>query len=497
MVRRYVRTRARSLTLFAIVMLSLSIVSASTDVQTGLNGNEPTTAAVNPLSPNNVVVARGLGVAISTDFGRTFPVTVSASTNPPVYSTIATWGSCGDASVAFDSQGRLFLSYLLCGNNAGGTRVDISGFVQQLNPTTGAFIGSAVEVTGAGQLHSDDKTWIAADATPGSPFVNNLYVIWTRLDGDSQVMFTRSTDGGANWSAPTRVDGDEGFVWPTHINVAPNGDVYATYHADTCDSDTGPMYVLRDTGGGSQLQANSGFQKSSFNAAVTCNVQSGGDAIPNTTFWMQGANQGYVLPDPIRPGNVYVIANDDPDDDFTTGDGGDVIVARSFDYGATWTVETVSHGPAGTFQGYPTGAIDQLGNLVVTWWDGRRGLTNGAGNMMLDQYATVSRDGGTSFTNDFRVSDAAFDPDLNAPCRFGTLPSCGTADGGPNTLRIGEYNGTAAADGIGYAIWTGNTGTTPPSGNQTTYFDAFSILGAFADNLEPNDAWDPGVASVL
>ena len=89
------------------------------------------------------------------------------------------------------------------------------------------------------------------------------------------------------------------------------------------------------------------------------------------------------------------------------------------------------------------------------------------------------------------------DPDLNAPCRFGTLASCGGADGGPNTLRIGEYNGTAAADGIGYAIWTGNTGTTPPSGNQTTYFDAFSILAAFPDEMEPNDAWDPGVASVL
>ena len=245
MVRRYVRTRARSLVLLSLVVLSLSVVSASTDVQTGLGGNEPTTAAVNPLSPNNVVVARGLSVALSIDFGRTFPTIVGASTTPPVYGTIASWGSCGDASIAFDSQGRLFFSYLLCGNDAGGNRVDISGFVQQLNPTTGAFIGTAVEVTGAGALNSDDKTWIAADATPGSPFADNLYVIWTRLNGGSRVMVSRSTDGGVNWSAPAQVDGGEGFVWPAHINVAPNGDVYATYHADTCDSDTGPMYVLR------------------------------------------------------------------------------------------------------------------------------------------------------------------------------------------------------------------------------------------------------------
>ncbi|HEX8029693.1 MAG TPA: Ig-like domain-containing protein, partial [Vicinamibacterales bacterium] len=423
---------------------------------------------------------------------------VAAATNPPVYGTIAAWASCGDASVAFDSQGRLFFSYLLCGNDAGGNRVDISGFVQQINSATGAFVGNAVEVTGAGALNSDDKTWIAADAAPGSPFADNLYVIWTRLNGGSQIMVTRSTDGGLNWSAPAQVNaGGEGFVWPPHINVAPNGDVYATYHSDTCGSATAQMFVLRDTNGGAQFAAAAGFQKTSFTAAVTCNVQSGGSAIPNTTFWMQGANQGFVLPDPIRPGYIYVVANDDPENDFTTGDGGDVIVARSTDNGLNWSISTVSHAPAGTFQGYPTGAIDQLGNLVVTWWDARRGLTNAAGTLMLDQYATVSRDGGDTFTFDFRVSDAAFDPDLNAPCRFGTLPNCGAADGGPNTLRIGEYNGTAAADGIGYAIWTGNTGTTPPSGNQTTYFDAFSMLGAFPDDMEPNDAWDPGVVSVL
>lgn len=493
---RFLRSAVTLLTL-TMVALSPTGAAAATDVRTGLGGNEPTTAAVNPLSPNVIAVARGLTVAISTDFGVTFPTTVAAPSNPPVYGTIASWSGCGDASVTFDSQGRLFFSYLLCGNDAGGNRVDISAFVVQINATTGAVVGNTVEVSG-GAINSDDKEWIVADANPASAFRDNLYVVWTRLDGPSQVMFTRSTDGGLNWSAPSQLDNSEGFVWPSHIAVAPNGDLYVTYHSDTCGSATAQMYVLRDTTGGTQFQAAAGFQKTSFTAAVTCNVQSAGaSAIPNTTFWMQGANQGFVIPDPVRPGQIYVVANDDPNDDFTSGDGGDVILARSFDNGLTWHVSTISHAPVGTFQGYPTAAIDQLGNLVVTWWDTRRGLTNAAGNLMLDQYATVSRDGGQSFSFDFRVSDVAFDTDLNAPCRFGTLPTCGDADAGPNTLRIGEYNGTAAADGIGYAIWTGNNGINPPSGNQTTYFDAFSILGAFADAMEPNDSWDPGVASVL
>jgi hypothetical protein len=490
------------------------VAIAGTDVQTGMGGYEPTTAAVNPLSPNIVAVARGLTVTISTDFGRTFTITANmpqggAPLNiPPTYGTIATWNSCGDPSVAFDSQGRLFMTYLLCGNDGGGTRVDISSFVQQINPATGALIGNPVELTGAGALNNDDKEWIAADANLDSPFRDNLYVVWTRLGSPSQVMFSRSTDGGANWSAPTQISAaGEGFVWPSHIAVAQNGDVYVTYHGDTCGAATAQMFVLRDSTGGAQLQAGTGFQKSSFAAAVSCNRRDISTSIPNAQFWMQGANQGFVILDPVRPGHVYVVVNDDPQDNFgaTTGDHADVKLARSIDYGQTWALSTVSHAPAGTLQVFPTGASDQLGNLVLAWWDTRRGFTNAAGNLLLDQYATISRDGGLTFTNDFRVSDRPFDPDLNAQCRFGPAATCGTVTGAgtPSTLRIGEYNGVAAANGTAYVIWTGNQ--TPPdpvtataaAGNQTTYFDAFTMLGAFPDDMEPNDAWNPGVASVL
>src|SRR5512132_2551580 len=121
--------------LVPLILLSAGAAFASNDVRTGLGGNEPTTAAVNPLSPNIVAVARGLSVAISTDFGVTFPTTVAAPTNGPGYGTIASWGGCGDASVTFDSQGRLFFSYLLCGNDNStpSNRVDISAFVLQIN----------------------------------------------------------------------------------------------------------------------------------------------------------------------------------------------------------------------------------------------------------------------------------------------------------------------------------------------------------------------------
>ena len=448
---------------------------------------EPDTAAVNPLNPQNIAVAAGTRLRISTDFGLTFPIQV----NPVVPAGLpAGYGFCGDDSLAFDSQGRLFWSYLICADfDSDGTRDDLSAVVAQVNPNNGTIVGSADVTPGN---NSDDKNWIAADANPSSPYRDNLYVVWTRFGTPRQVMFSRSTDSGVTWSAPTAVSvATEGFVWPSHVAAAPNGDVYVSYHTDTCNSPTADMVVLRDGSGGTNLAAGVIEQKSSFKAAVTCNVQSGAGTVPNTMFWMQGANAPYVIPDPLRPGRIFVIANDDPNNDFSTGDGGDVILATSTDYGQSWSLKTISHAPYGSLQTYPTGAIDQDGNLMAFWYDTRSGQTNAGGNFLLDVYATVSRDGGETFTNDFRINDNSFDPDLGAPCRFGPAPNCGDPDT-VTTTRIGEYNGAAAANGIGYAAWTGNSNI-----GQQIIFDVFSILGNYPDGKEPNNAVNSGIVTNL
>jgi hypothetical protein len=465
--------------------------SGAPDVAVGLGGNEPTTGAVNPLNPQNVAVAR-CSLRLSTDFGRTFPTVVNP-VFPAGYN--GTGFGCDDV-LTFDSQGRLFWTYLVRGDldmPPDGVAEDLSVVVSQVNPVTGVIL-STRDVT-PGQF-SDDKPWLVADANPGSPFRDNLYIVWSRGPAipcnppGCAVYFSRSTNSNGTWSAPQQISAaGENFVWPSHVAVAPNGDVYASYHSDTCGAATAQMFVLRDSTGGNNLATGGAVQKTSFLSAVTCNVQTGAGTVPNTDFWMQGALAPYVIPDPVRPGQIYVIANDDPNNMFGNGDDGDVILARSTDYGNTWVVSTISHGPAGTLQVFPIGAIDQNGRLVVMWWDTRRGQTNAGGNFLLDLYATVSIDGGLTWSNDFRINDAAFDPDLGAPCRFG----CGgPGDPPPATLRIGEYNGIAAADGVAYLAWTGNTMT-----GQQVFFDVFSILGAFADRFEPNDAVQPGVATNL
>jgi hypothetical protein len=449
---------------------------------------------------------QGCTVRIDNNFGKDgFPITRE--------STLPANQCNGDPSLAFDSQGRLFVTHLSPAFNTGGGGFGVGvGRINDLT-TPGTQTYTATQVSG-NSAFNHDKQWLVADANPTSPYRDNLYLVWSHLGIPWEIQFSRLVNGGTAWSPPQVLSAaGEGNVWPSHAAVGPNGDLFVAYHANLCPegADGAPLQgstqLLRDGSGGADFAAGTIQQKTAaFGAGqstVTCNVQhtAGGD-IPGTDFWLQGSMQPWILPDPARPGNVYVVANDDPNDVFGNGDDADVVIARSTDNGQTFTRGRVDHGPGQTFAVMPTAHIDQDGNAVVTWYDNRSGRTNngtgpnGGNNFLLELYGTTSRDGGQTWVRDFRVSDSPFDPDLNARCRF----SCAVGST-QQTLRIGEYNGLWTVNGIGYASWTGNatppTATAPAQGNQTTYFDVFSLLGAFPDAFEPNESIDTAVATAL
>jgi hypothetical protein len=162
--------------------------------------NEPT-VAVDPNNPLHVAVSSYFQIRVSIDGGATFLPAVSA-TLPVGFS------SDGDASLGFDSQGRLFWVYL----GRGGTgRDDI--FIARHDPTTGAIMpGYPVNVTAGAGLPSatpgnnHDKEWLAVDIYPGSPNRDNLYVSWCNFPGGGaavMVYTTRSTNQGMTWSPRT------------------------------------------------------------------------------------------------------------------------------------------------------------------------------------------------------------------------------------------------------------------------------------------------------
>ena len=88
-----------------LLSMSLNRAWGSDDVATGLGGFEPHNAVVNPLNPSQVAVMQGCTVLISNNYGQdNFPI---------VWTTDQPANNCGgDPSLAFDSQGRLFVTQL-------------------------------------------------------------------------------------------------------------------------------------------------------------------------------------------------------------------------------------------------------------------------------------------------------------------------------------------------------------------------------------------------
>ena len=234
----------------------------------GFSPVEPT-IVVSPADPANLAVGSHNRINLSNDAGGSFSGPF-AFTNPAGTTTTG-----GDIDLVYDSQGRLFFA-----NLAGIGSLGVS--VNEVNPTTGATI-SVANVRSNG----DDKEFITADQNPGSPFQDNLYMVWTGNFGISttEVYFSRSTDQGATWSTALQLsnNGAEGFPWPSDVGVAPNGDVYVAYHAGGSSGTVGDTWVLRSTDGGVTFgQKNQAFLPGQSD--VTFNVQTAAGAIPAKPF---------------------------------------------------------------------------------------------------------------------------------------------------------------------------------------------------------------------
>jgi hypothetical protein len=431
--------------------------------------------SVNAADPGDVAVSARDNMRISTTAGGSFTGT----------SFEFRGGTDGDTGTVYDSAGRLFWVNVTPSGGLNGQSIAID----QIDPTTGGLISQHVVDQVPDSSFEDDKEFIAADPTN-----NNLYVIWTRIhahsDLDTQVLMRYSSDQGASWSAPVRVDnGSDEFVWPATVTVAPDHVVYAAYHSvsetvsDSMPDHDGKIVVVRFNNDLSDRVRS--IAEVPGRADITFNIQTEGFArrIPGATFLTLGSIQPWILADPVRPGNIYVVSADS--NNGFHQDYGDIRIARSTDYGLTWSSSLIE--TSSTL--FPNAAIDQFGNIVVAWYDNRRGLNNAAGHFMLDVYATYSTDGGLTFAPAFPVNDQTpgvntpngniFDPDPGAP-HYG--------EGPPPTTRIGEYFGLALWGGTAYVAWNGNTfaGFDHPTGQQI-WTKSFDIRGSLAITGTPSD----------
>jgi hypothetical protein len=311
----------------------------------------------------------------------------------------------------------------------------------------GATFADPVIAAGKDALtHFLDKPWFAVD--PNS--ANRLYVTYTDFDVSGTlcgvdpvfgpiariaIELVRSTNGGADWSAPivlqevcspATVPGL--FVQGSQIAIGPSGEVYVGWEFYDADYVTRTIRIRRSGDGGASFAAaidvtavdcvgdcfalQGGF-RAFFDMGAVVVDRSGGPAHGNVYLVYQSG--GVEVPDAESPDGTY--------------DYADIWIRRSADGGITWSpavrVNTNAEpvpGGRGTDQYMPYATVDKTGRVAVGFYDRRRDRQN----FFVDRFFAVSLDGGASW---FEVQE---------PTR--SFPPVHATDAFINPFYMGDYD---------------------------------------------------------
>ena len=354
--------------------------------------NEPS-VAINPKNPEQVAAAfqSPAKVSYSEDGGAHWQL--AAGTSPANYNV------SGDVSITYDIRGHAILCYIAFdklgtpqywAHNA--TRNGI--FVRRSldgGKTWEASAAAVDEQPTQPAMPFEDKPYIVADNNSASSFAGNLYVGWTEFSlSKSIILFSRSTDDGAAWSAPYEISTHEGL--PRDDNGAvegfdavagPDGTLYAIWS----DGDSIVMAMSRD--GGTSFSPS---RKILDTAASYFKVE---DVERSDGFPQIGI-------DP-RTEQLYVTWTD-----YRNGDV-DVFCSTSRDRGRTWSPATRVNNDSvhnGADQFFQWLAVDPAsGAAYVIFYDRRDDPGNRSAVIVLAR----STDGGQTFAN-YAWTETPFDP---------------------------------------------------------------------------------------
>ncbi len=234
----------------------------------------------------------------------------------------------------------------------------------------------------------EDKEWTASDLNSSSPFVNTLYVSWTRFNSGTNILLSKSTNGGVNWSIPVNVS-DFSVVQGSMPVIGPNGEIYITWRGSSGSS--AKIYFDKSTDGG---------------------VTFGTDKIisPSPQSWFPSISTD--LSGGPRNGFIYVTWNDR-----TNGDD-DVFLSYSSNSGSNWSVPKRVNNDAlgnGKRQYWPWISVNDSGIIAIIFYDTR----NTPNNNTIEVYLARSTDGGQTFTNELISTQQSPTNTPNSSIRFG------------------------------------------------------------------------------
>ncbi len=378
---------------------------AATDVPAPEGFDGEIQLAVNPNNPNQMVAASNTwgtagaacnsdqtqSVFYSSDGGASWNYTCAPSNN------VMNLGACvgtvygSDPAVFWNDANEVFLNYmLLCYPNGYAMVVARSTNGGATWTKQGVIRNSWT----SGNL--EDKNFYAIDNTPASPYYGRHYTCWDR---DNNEKFAYSTSNGASWTEvdlPAAAAGT--YDLACEIAVGKDGTVHVVFDTLNCGANctNERMFYTRSTNGGATWSAPvlvRDFNLVGFSGANFPDPQD--DRGINPFGAIDVDNSGGAC-----DGNLYVTFSD-----FASGSAADndVWLSRSTDNGASWSapLRVNDGGLAGRTQFHPFLQVDQSnGHVVVAWHDAR----NDANNRKVDFYAARSTDCGLSFEANVQVS---------------------------------------------------------------------------------------------
>lgn len=330
------------------------------------------------------------------------------------------WGVHGDPCMLIDTAQRYYFFHLSNVKRTGG-RLTGGMICQRSDLIEGKFkMKTAGRTKVVGKY--DDKEWATVD-----PRTNTIYMTWTQFDAYdskepsdySNILFSKSTDGGLNWSDPLDIsfvpgdcrDGDltaEGAV-PA---VGPDGEVYV------CWARNDSLWINLSTDEGKTWLPKERFvstQTAGWALDIPGIYRSNGLPVTITDL-SQGPHRG----------TVYVCWADQRNGTDNT----DIWLTSSKDGGKSWTKDKKINTDQGDkHQFLPWLAVDQTnGYLYCVFYDRRNQDTK-----RTDVYLARSKDGGATFEN-FKISETPF------------LPS--------KDVFFGDYINISVHNGVIRPIWT-------------------------------------------
>jgi hypothetical protein len=361
--------------------------------------------------------------------------------------------ACCDPSLAWDSFGNLFITYV---------DSTLTTVVTVLSTDGGATFSNLASFGPSCVLCVDQPTVVAANTSAaGAPVA--VWIVWNA--NGSMVARGAAVTGlnaiGAFGPVQT-IPGTASCNFGD-IAIAPSGAV-----VQACESPAGgagPATILVNTKA-------DGLGPNPFGpavAATTTNV-GGFKFIPAQNVRGIDAEAGLAFDrNPMSPhfGRLYLIYTEEA---VLGNNDTDIMLRFSDNNGGNWSAPTrVNDDPAGPIrsQFLPKIASNSLsGNIAVCWLDARNSATNTA----VQEFCTIATPTGASptFLASAQISDGA--------STSNGLPIPGT--------EFGDYSGLAYFQGVAHPIWgdTSNSGLLNPNG--TSNFDAYTdrVTGGPAAN---------------